>query len=39
MDMKNYVDRKKFSVFVMVLELSERAKERKDGTEKESLRF
>jgi len=35
MDMKKYVDRRKFSVFVMVLEFLERAKERRDGTEKD----
>jgi len=39
MNMKKYVDRRKFSVFVMVLELLERAEERRDGTEKDILRF
>ena len=33
------MDRKKFSVFVMVSELLERAEERKDGTEEDCLRF
>jgi len=33
------VDRRKFSVFVMVSELLERAEERRDGTEKNFLRF
>jgi len=36
MDLKKYVDRRKFSVFVMVSELLERAEER---TEKDFLRF
>jgi len=39
MDLKKYVDRGKFSVFVMVSGLSERAEERRDGTEKDFLRF
>jgi len=39
MDLKKYVDRRKFSVFVMVSELLERAGERSDGTEKDFLRF
>ena len=39
MDLKKYVDRKKFSVFVMVSELLERAGERRDGAEKNFLRF
>jgi len=39
MDLKKYVDRRKFSVFVMVSESSERAEERRDGTEKDILRF
>ena len=39
MDLKKYVDRRKFSVFVMVSKLLERAEERTDGTEKEFLRF
>ena len=39
MGLKKYVDRKKFSVFVMVTELLERAEERSDGTEKDFLRF
>ena len=30
---------RKFSVYVMVSELFERAKEKRDGTEKDSLRF
>jgi len=33
------VERRKFSVFVMVSELLERAEERRDGTEKDFLRF
>ena len=37
--MKKYVDRRKFSVFVMVSELLERAEKRRDGTEKDFLRF
>ena len=37
--LKKYVDRRKFSVFVMVSELLERAEERRDGTEKDFLRF
>jgi len=39
MEMKKYVDRRKVSVFVMVSELLERAEERRDGTEKDFLRF
>jgi len=39
MDLKKYVDRRKFSVFVMVSELLERAEERRDGTGKDFLRF
>ena len=39
MDLKKYVDRRKFSAFVMVSELLERAEERKDGTEKDFLRL
>ena len=39
MDLKKYVSRRKFSVFVMVSELLERAEERRDGTEKDFLRF
>jgi len=35
MDLKEYVNRRKFSVFVMVSELLERAGERRDGTEKD----
>ena len=35
MDLKKYVDRRKFSVFVMVSELLDRAEERRDGTEKD----
>jgi len=34
-----YVDGRKFSVFVMVSELLEKAEERRDGTEKDFLRF
>ena len=37
--MKKYVDRRKLSVFVMVSELLERAKQRRDGTEKDFLRL
>jgi len=33
------VERRKFSVFVVVSELLERAEERRDGTEKDLLRF
>ena len=33
------MERRKFSVFVMVSELLERADERRDGTEKDFLRF
>ena len=39
MDLKWLVERRKFSVFVMVSELLERVKERRDGTEKDFLRF
>ena len=39
MDLKKYVDRRKFSVFVMVSELLERPEEMRDGTEKDFLRF
>ena len=39
MDLKKYVDRRKFSVFVMVSELLERANERRNGTQKNFLRF
>jgi len=39
MDLKRHVDRRKFSVFVMVSGLLERAEERRDGTEKDFLRF
>ena len=39
MDLKMYVDRMKFSVFVMFSELLERAEKRRDGTEKDFLRF
>ena len=39
MGFKKYVDRRKFSVFVIVSELLERAEERRDGTEKDFLRF
>ena len=39
MDLKKYVDRRKFSVFVMVLELLERAEERRDRAEKDFLRL
>jgi len=39
MDLKKYVDRRKFSVFVMVSELLERTEEKRDGTEKDFLRF
>ena len=35
--MKKYVDRRKFGGFVMVSELSERAEERRDGSEKAFL--
>jgi len=34
MDLKKYVDRRKFSVYVVVSELLERAEERRNGTEK-----
>ena len=37
MDLKKYVDRWKFSVFVMVSELLERVEGRRDGTEKDFL--
>jgi len=36
MDLKKYVNRRKFSVFVMVSELFKRAEQRRDGTEKDS---
>jgi len=39
MDLKKYVDRRKFSVFVMVSELLERVEERRDETEKDFSRF
>jgi len=39
MGLKKYVDRRKLSVCVMVSELLERAEERRDGTEKDFLRF
>jgi len=39
MDLKKYVDRRKFSVFVMVSELLGRAEEKRDGTEKNFRRF
>ena len=39
MDLKKYVGRRKFSVFVMVPELLERDEERRDGTEKDFVRF
>jgi len=39
MDLKNYVDRRKFSVFVMVSRLLERAEEKRDETEKDFLMF
>ena len=39
MDSKKYVDRRKFSVFVMVSELLKRTAERRDGTEKDFQRF
>jgi len=39
MDSKKYVDRRKFSVFVMVSDLLERAEGRRDGTKKDFLRF
>ena len=39
MDLKKYVDLRKSSVFVMVSELLERAEQRRDGTEKDFLRF
>ena len=39
MDLKKYVDRRLFSVFVMVSELLERVEERRDGTKKDFLRF
>ena len=38
MDFKKYGNRRKFSVFVMVSELLERAEERRDRTEKDFLR-
>jgi len=39
MDLKKYVDRRKFSVFVMISELLERTEESRDGTERDFLRF
>ena len=39
MDLKKYVDQRKFSVFVMVSELLERVEEGRGGTEKDFLRF
>jgi len=39
MDLKKYLDRRKFSVFVMVSELLERVDERRHGTETDFLRF
>jgi len=39
MHLKKYVDRRKFSAFVMVSDLLERADRRRDGTEKDFLRF
>jgi len=39
MDLNRYADRRKISVFVMVSKLLERAEERRDGTEKDFLRF
>ena len=39
MNLKKYVDRRKFSMFVMVSKLLERAEERRDGTEKVFLRI
>jgi len=39
MDLKKYVDRRNFSVFVMISELLKRAEERRDRTEKDFLKF
>jgi len=39
MDLKKYVDRRMFSVFVMVSELLERAEEWRDGTGKDFPSF
>jgi len=39
MDLTKYVNRRKFSVCVMVSELLERAEERRNETEKDFLRF
>ena len=39
MDLKLCEERRKYSVFVMVSELLERAEERSDGTEKDFLRY
>ena len=39
MDLKKYVDRRKFSVFLMVSELLKKAEERRNGTERNFLRF
>jgi len=39
MDLKKYVDRRKFGAFIMVSELLERAEERRDRTQKNFLRF
>jgi len=39
MDLKKYVNQRKFSVFVMISELLETAVERRHGTEKDFLRF
>jgi len=37
--LKKYVNPRRFSVFLMISELLERAEERRDGTEKDFLRF
>jgi len=39
MDLKEYLDLRKFSVVIMVSELLERAEERRDGIEKNFQRF
>ena len=39
MDLMKYVDRRKFSVFVIISKLSERAEKRRDESEKDFLRF
>jgi len=39
MDLEKYVNQRKCNVLVMVLELLERAEERRDRTEKDFLRF